>query len=142
MEVEFVVPGTPVAKGRPRFGRGGRVYTPKKTIDFENRVGFFFLAAVRERAIFWPEPGDVGALRIRVWSVFPVPPSLSKKRKAARYGKPHLQTPDASNLLKAVEDGLIGVAYKDDCVICDASVKKWWSQDDEEGHTVVRLEAL
>jgi Holliday junction resolvase RusA-like endonuclease len=34
----FVVPGNPVAKGRPRLGRGRRAFTPQRTLDYEALV--------------------------------------------------------------------------------------------------------
>ena len=35
---EFVVSGQPIGKGRPRFTKTGRVYTPQKTKEYETRV--------------------------------------------------------------------------------------------------------
>ena len=34
----FIVHGKPVPKGRPRMTRGGRVYTPKKTLEWEKLI--------------------------------------------------------------------------------------------------------
>uniref|UniRef100_UPI0015890B54 RusA family crossover junction endodeoxyribonuclease n=1 Tax=Burkholderia ambifaria TaxID=152480 RepID=UPI0015890B54 len=48
--VEFVVPGTPVAKGRPKFARRGAhvtTYTPEKTERYENLVKLAARAAMR-----------------------------------------------------------------------------------------------
>lgn len=36
----------------------------------------------------------------------PMPPSWSKKKKAAMLGQPHQQRPDIDNLLKALQDAL------------------------------------
>lgn len=38
----FQVPGEPVGKGRPRFTRQGRAYTPAKTAKYENLVSLAF----------------------------------------------------------------------------------------------------
>lgn len=35
MHFSFIVPGKPVPKARPRMGRGGRVFTPQKTAEYE-----------------------------------------------------------------------------------------------------------
>ena len=43
-ELNFVVPGKPVPKGRPRLGKG-HVYTPKKTKDYEKKVAMVALQA-------------------------------------------------------------------------------------------------
>lgn len=32
------IPGRPVPKGRPRTGKGGRIYTPKRTREYEAKV--------------------------------------------------------------------------------------------------------
>jgi crossover junction endodeoxyribonuclease RusA len=34
----IVVPGRPRPKGRPRVGRGGHMYTPKDTADYEKKI--------------------------------------------------------------------------------------------------------
>lgn len=34
----IVVPGRPRPKGRPRFGRGGRAFTPKTTLEYEQLI--------------------------------------------------------------------------------------------------------
>ena len=40
--IDFTIPGEPVGKGRPRAfvmkGAGIRMYTPKKTVNYENLV--------------------------------------------------------------------------------------------------------
>lgn len=37
---ETVVPGDPIPKGRPRTGKGGRTYTPKRTEEAEEAVAW------------------------------------------------------------------------------------------------------
>ena len=39
--VEFNVPGDPVGKQRPRKGRGGKFYTPNKTLSYEKKIKLF-----------------------------------------------------------------------------------------------------
>ena len=46
--VSFVVPGEPVGKGRPRFTRTGRAYTPKKTETAESIVAMNAQLALRD----------------------------------------------------------------------------------------------
>jgi Holliday junction resolvase RusA-like endonuclease len=119
----FEVPGEPVGKGRPRFTRTGHTYTPKKTTDYEKAVREAFRDA---------HPGHEpleGPLSMEVYAFFSVPKSWpAKKREDALCGK-LLPTgkPDASNVLKAVEDALNGYAYKDDSLITDPSVQKRYS---------------
>ena len=40
-----VLPGRPVPKGRARVGKGGAVYTPAKTREYEERVAWLVKAA-------------------------------------------------------------------------------------------------
>lgn len=86
----FRVPGRPVPKGRPRVSyRGGRVitYTPAKTRKFENLVRAYAACSRIERM-----EGQVGLVFL------------------FRTDSPA----DLSNLIKSVEDGLIGLGFEDD----------------------------
>lgn len=58
----------------------------------------------------------------KVTFVLPMPASFSKKRKAEWAGKPHMQRPDLSNLIKALEDAI----YSEDSVIYDIHLTKIW----------------
>ena len=98
--IEFVVPGVPVPKGRPRFGKDGRAHTPKRTRDFEAKVATTFkLLHPHHR----PWTGEV-------------------RMSVTAYGAHHAA--DASNILKAVEDALNGVAYKDDVQVARTVAEK------------------
>ncbi len=54
--------------------------------------------------------------------ILPIPQSMSTKRRRALDGKPHMQRPDLSNLLKALEDAL----YQEDSGIYDIHCTKLW----------------
>ncbi len=54
--------------------------------------------------------------------VLPMPKSWSKKKKSKMNGKPHQQTPDLDNLLKALGDAV----YQEDKKIYDICVSKRW----------------
>jgi len=54
--------------------------------------------------------------------IIPMPASFSKKKKDQLNGKPHMQRPDLSNLLKALEDAL----YQEDSGIYDIHITKVW----------------
>ena len=80
--IKIVIPGRPVPKGRPRFGRGGNVYTPKRTREYEELVGWYAKQCIPE-----PLKGDI-ELHIKVYvknNVFP----------------------DIDNIAKAIMDGLM-----------------------------------
>lgn len=133
-EFAFVVPCEPVGKARARVVRCQdgqvRAFTPKKTAEFENRVGFFCRAAMNvlgASLIQRPQP-------IRVWitAVFSIP----KSRKETD-GAPHTSRPDADNIVKAVLDGMQGIAFADDCQVSAMTIVKRWTTG--ESHVEVSI---
>ena len=119
---EFTVPGRPQGKARARAtvinGRA-RMYTPETTVAFE--------AAVREAGAPHFEAPIAGPVRLRIVAFFEMPKSWPKRKRAAMHGQFHAQKPDGANILKAIEDGLNGIAWGDDCQICDTRAVKRWS---------------
>ncbi len=88
MAVTFTVPGRPVPKQRPRLGRNGNVYTPRNCRDYEKAVGW-----TAKRLFKSPLEGPV-ELQVRLYF-------------NSRGG-------DLDNYIKAICDGLNGVAWLDD----------------------------
>lgn len=132
MAAEFVVPGRPHGKGRPRAttvnGRA-RVYTPATSAAYEEAVrdaGQPHFAAPLE-----------GPIKLRVVAYFEMPVSWSKRKREAMRGGFHTQKPDGDNVLKSIEDGLNGIAWIDDCQVADARVVKRWASYSE---TFVQVE--
>lgn len=127
MIAQFTIPGTPVAKGRPRISvRYGvaRAYTPAKTVSFEKTV-----AAAGRRAI-----GPAGApsekpLSLLVEIYLPIPPSWPKrKQESAALGQMRpTSRPDIDNYLKAILDGLNGIVWRDDSQIVRVTACKAYS---------------
>lgn len=118
--VTFRVYGEPVAKGRPRFTRQGRAYTPKKTHDYESEV-----AGMAKAAMGSSEPLET-PVTVCVYVTFPIPQSYSKKRSEAclNGSERHTKRPDLDNIVKAVTDACNGVVYKDDSQIVNLHAKK------------------
>lgn len=134
MQAEFVVPGKPHGKGRPRAtvvaGRA-RLYTPQASADYE--------AAVREAGgPHFPTPIR-GPVKLRIVAIFETPPSWSKRKRAEMQGRFHVQKPDGDNVMKSIKDGLNGIAWVDDCQAADCRVVKRWGSHSE---TFVLVEAL
>ncbi|MHA3913873.1 RusA family crossover junction endodeoxyribonuclease [Halovulum sp. GXIMD14793] len=125
----FVIPGKPFPKQRPRFARG-RTYTPSETVAFEKMVA-------QLGRLKLPEPFDC-PVTLEVTAYFRPPKSWSKKKAAAHLGQPHIQRPDGDNILKAISDGLNGVAFVDDAQVYSARVRKLWG---DEAKTVVEVRA-
>jgi Holliday junction resolvase RusA-like endonuclease len=111
--VNFMVEGTPVPKGRPRFARRGKfvsTYSPKTTVDYETKV-----SEAAQLAMGSSEPLEtpVGAF---IYITLPIPASYSKKRKQdclSGYERPTKKS-DIDNYCKAVFDGMNGIVFLDD----------------------------
>lgn len=136
--IRFTVPGTPIAKGRPRLTtRGGfaRAFTPAKTVAYEGLV-----ALAGQEAMAGQPPIDAAlALDIVAW--FPIPPSWSKKKRdeALNGTLYHVCRPDGDNILKAIGDGLNGVVWRDDSLIAQCSIIKRYGETPCAAITVRRL---
>ncbi len=121
--IRFTVPGEPQGKGRPRIGKIGqhaRMFTPAKTVAYEGLV-----AHAAQQAMAGSAPLD-GACRIELDVLCTVPASWSqRKQRDALAGliRP-TKKPDADNVLKAVCDGLNGVAWKDDVQAVEVVLRK------------------
>ncbi|CAM4092662.1 RusA family crossover junction endodeoxyribonuclease [Bordetella tumbae] len=121
--IEFVIPGVPQGKGRPRAAMRGkhiRLYTPEKTATYESTVSLAGYKAMAGRA---PIEGPVMAmLTIKL----PIPASWSKRKQAAALAGTELPTkkPDADNVIKAIFDAMNGVVWVDDTQVVDMVVRK------------------
>ena len=117
--VEFVVPGQPTAKARPRMV-AGRMYTPAKTVNYEGMVAILAAEAMAGRPLF------EGACAVDLHIIMSVPPSWpAKKRAEALAGTRYPTTkPDMDNVVKAIYDGMNGVVWRDDVQACDGAQRK------------------
>lgn len=134
-EIYFVIPGEVRPKERPRFTRSGRIFTPKKTVDYENKVKACYMTEYPFGMAF-PE----GALEMVLNIYVGVPKSYSKKKKDRMICFEYpTKRPDADNQLKAVADALNGVVYTDDSQIVMVTVNKLWSEEPKAEVTIRRL---
>ena len=111
--VNFMVEGTPVPKGRPRFARRGKfvsTYSPKTTVDYETKVSEAARLAMGSSE---PLQTPVGAY---IYITLPIPASYSKKRIQACLSGQERPTKksDIDNFCKAVFDGMNGIVFLDD----------------------------
>ena len=81
----------PVSKARPRFGGGGRVYTPAKTIAYERTLAHHMRAAMNGRD-----------------------PVSSRVGLACAFYRKTAQRVDCDNMIKAVSDAANRVIWIDD----------------------------
>jgi Holliday junction resolvase RusA-like endonuclease len=124
--VTFKVDANPVGKQRARYVKRGnfvQAYTPEKTRTYETLIRD---AAIEAMGTSEPLETPVTLyLYIRV----PIPKSYSKKKlEACLNGMDQpIKKPDASNILKSVEDGMNGIVYTDDSQIINLHVTKVYS---------------
>ena len=117
--IHFRYYGAPMGKERARVVNG-RAYTPAKTKGYEEAV----TAAVLE--VWTGEPIGGAPMKMRVNFYMPFPKSYSKRKRSALRLTEHIQKPDLSNLVKAVEDACTGVVYKDDAQVYYVEASKKW----------------
>lgn len=122
----FTIPGEPTGKGRARAARtkfGVRMFTPEKTRSYEAIVRSI---AAEAMGTMTPIEGPV-AMHLRAY--FSPPKSLKKAdRKLANAEElPVTKKPDASNVMKAIEDAMNGIVFKDDSQIVLATICKLYS---------------
>ena len=110
--IKFFVPGQPVGKGRPRFAKTGRPYTPKKTAEYESHVEWTARKAMWDNG---RQTATDAPCAVFIDAAYEVPLSYSKRRKAqCNAGEITPGKPDIDNVQKAILDALNGVVYLDD----------------------------
>lgn len=137
--IHIVVPGIPVAKGRPRVGKvngHARLFTPEKTVNYECRVADAGAEVMAGRAPLQ------GPLELCVEAYFQVQKGASKRRLAiVAAGKDwHTSKPDADNVLKVAGDALNGIVWRDDALVASARIIKLYSTTPRLEITVRELE--
>jgi crossover junction endodeoxyribonuclease RusA len=112
--IQFTVEGDPVAKGRPRFARGGHAYTPKRTADAEREI-----KAIAQEIFYKPRETPVGM-------------------QMTFYCKTKRRT-DGDNLAKLVSDALNGVAFVDDYLVEESYWRVLRAVPDEDPRTEITV---
>lgn len=137
--ISFTVPGAPVPKGRPKArvvkGAGGgfaQIYTDAKTREYETRVGQW-----ARKAMTGQRPIE-GPCSLTVIFYFQLPKSRPRYQfEAMRRGElPCTNQVDLDNCLKAVQDGMNEIVFKDDRQIVSVVAHKRWA---DEPRVLVRV---
>lgn len=126
-EVQFVVPGQPVGKGRARAARRGKfitMYTPEKTANYESLVAHAAHVAMAGKSLI------SGAVSVDLDIRLQIPASWSKKRKemAANGLIAATKKPDADNVEKGIFDGMNGVVWVDDVQVVEVFKRKRYAE--------------
>lgn len=114
----------PVAQGRPRVGKGGHVYTPKKSRSYRE------LLTLEAKCVYGDRPPTEQLCTLFVSVHTQAPKSLHKSVKSrinAGESLPSGKRPDADNYLKMVMDALNGVVVVDDSQFWSAGCSKYIS---------------
>jgi Holliday junction resolvase RusA-like endonuclease len=124
--ISLTIPGPPRGKGRPRFARRGAgvtTYTDAQTAAYENLVALAYKAAGGDFH-------ETGTAIVVVHAMYQIPKSVSKKKRAQMTAwEIHPQTkPDLDNVIKAVLDGLNGVAFRDDAQVTKLIAEKLYDE--------------
>lgn len=114
----IIVPGTPM--GKPRMTR--RDKWAKRPCVMRYRE---WADVVRKHAGEVPPANEVASLIVNAY--FTPPKSWSASKRIASIMGMHRQKPDASNILKGLEDILWP---DDDSALADVHVRKWWGDSD------------
>lgn len=136
MRFEFDI--EPVEQARPRatrFGKGIRLYDPKKVTVYKKQLGYLARQAMQERGL---EPYD-GPLEVHMQFYRPVQTSISKKERDRRLLGSHRPTvkPDLDNYIKSTSDALNGILWVDDNCIVGLVAEKYYT---DKPHLVVEVD--
>ena len=122
LHVMFNVDCNPVGKQRPRFRRVGnfvRTYSPQATLDFEGLI-----RNAAERAMGGMQPLETPVALYCYVRLAPAQSYSKKRLRACLEGSERPKKPDLDNVVKAVQDALNGVIYKDDVQIVSLHATK------------------
>lgn len=123
----------PLAKGRPRMTRTGHAYTPERTREYEQAVGFCLRVGMGATSAL------TGAVHLRLRFVFQRPKAL-QIRPADEL--PHTKRPDLDNLCKAILDAANGILWADDTQVAELEASKCYGTAGERAHILVYLEPM
>ena len=136
--IKLIIPGEPVAQGRPRFTKQGHAYDPPKSAHYKQYIIAVAKAAMRGKQ---PLSGTLG-LSVRIYRS--IPASWPKHKKAAALSGEIRPTskPDTSNYIKGIEDALNGICWEDDSAIVDylPPFGKWYSAEPRIEVEVVKID--
>ena len=129
-ELKFEIPGSPIGQGRPKFStiNGHAVaYDPEKSRNYKAYVKMLAVQAMKDNGFNMIE----GPCCLSINAYFEIPKSKSKKFREAALMELERPTkkPDADNIVKAIQDALNGLTYKDDAYIVHLACQKFYSDN-------------
>lgn len=113
--ISFVVPGDAVPFARAG-SRGTMRFTPPKQRSYEGAIKAFAFAAMGGK------PPIKGPVHLIIQAEYLIPPSWSKKKRAAAEWKE--SKPDADNIAKIFKDAMNRIVFEDDAQVASLIVQK------------------
>ncbi len=110
MKLVIELPGNPVPKGRPRFGRG-HAYTPSATALYERSLAWAAKAAMKGQHKF------KGPLRINVTAYVAIPEKYNRTKRLAALSGMLWPRGDVDNFAKICLDACNGIVFEDDAQV-------------------------
>ena len=122
MRYELTIPGKPFGKEEKRVVRRGAYvssYLPQHSRDYMNDIKLLWNSKYPNHKLL------TGPVNLHITAYMPIPKATSKKALLLMYTYDtyHTKRPDASNIIKLVEDGLTGCAWVDDSQVMPYCVK-------------------
>jgi Holliday junction resolvase RusA-like endonuclease len=144
MEINFVVYGNPKALKRHRTytkGKGGRALPFPMQVDPSKNDKADFLAMALQNK---PKVPFECPLRVRMIFWFDRPKSHYRTGKNSHELKEnapvcHTSAPDCDNLAKFVCDALNGIFWKDDRIICEMIIGKYYTNIPQTSISITTL---
>lgn len=134
---EFHIAGIPKAQGRVRFARVGKfvkAYDPAESREHKENLRAQIAAC---RPAYWPN----GPIALTVSFELPRPQSHYTKKGLRPLAPPYCYVkPDASNMLKLVEDACNGLLWRDDAQVVKVECIKVYA--DGPPQTNIRVERI
>lgn len=142
--VYVVVPGEPVAQGRPRAFRTPkgfiRTYDPEKSRSWKGVAQVHYEAALKTQGLAMPAFPAGQPLELRVVAVFTCPKSQHRQVPVPR--RPKAGRPDPDNIAKAVMDAGNGILFADDSQVARLVVEKFVGAQGEAPRVELVVEAI
>lgn len=128
LEYQGLLLGQPVALGRPRVGKNGRLYTPRTSREYQQ----FQLEALGGK---WEQGKLEGAIRIQMTFISKRPKRIKTKGRTWKNTKP-----DLDNHIKMVLDILTkwGI-WEDDNQVTSLQAEDFYASENEEPHTIFTI---
>ena len=137
-QYEFLIPGAPIGKGRPRATKMGnhvRLYTPKRTADWERSSALIMKNE-------WPSAPMENLFRVSIVAVFPRPKRLLRK-KDPEHRLWHSSKPDIDNVCKSVLDSMVMAGViRDDTQVVFLTARSVYASKSEGPCVEVKLSSI